>query len=86
MSYKMLFITELTSIQRSLFCIVYLCDDNLHSYWTNDGACYYDFNGSIYEKTLAAVKEQADKYGIPYRYVQVTSSSYVLLKLIMQLF
>ena len=39
-------------------------------------ACYYDFIDSVYEKTLAAVKEQADKDGIPYGYVQVTSSSY----------
>ena len=52
------------------------CGGNLHSYWTDDGACYYDFIDSFYEKTLVAVKEQADKDGIPYRYVQVIFSSY----------
>ena len=45
-----------------------------HSYWTDNGACYYytTVNFSNYEEALIAVKEQADKDGIPYRYVQVT--------------
>ena len=44
-------------------------------YWTDNGACYYYTTDkfSNYEEALVAVKEQADKEGIPYRYLQVTS-------------
>ena len=44
-------------------------------YWTDNGACYYytTINFSNYEEALVAVKAQADKEGIPYRYLQVTS-------------
>ena len=47
---------------------------DLHSYWTDNGACYYytTANFSNYEEALVAVKVQADKDGIPYQYLQVT--------------
>ena len=47
----------------------------LHRYWTDNGACYYYTTDkfSNYEEALVAVKQQADKEGIPYRYLQVTS-------------
>ena len=43
------------------------------SYWTDNGGCYYytTANFSNYEEVLVAVKEQANKDGIPYRYAQV---------------
>ena len=43
-------------------------------YWTDNGACYYGTTGSKYanyEDLLVAVKEDANKSGIPYRYIQV---------------
>ena len=48
------------------------------SYWTDNGACYYytTANFSNYEEVIVAVKVQADKDGIPYRYVQVTFLTY----------
>ena len=48
----------------------------MYSYWTDRGACYYGTTGSQYtnyEDLFVAVKEDADKSGIPYRYVQVIS-------------
>ena len=50
----------------------------MHSYWTDNGACYYGTTGSQYtnnEDLFVAVKEDADKSGIPYCYVQVIVSS-----------
>ena len=44
------------------------------SYWTDNGACYYGMTGSNYtnyEDLLVAVKEDADKSGLPFRYIQV---------------
>ena len=48
------------------------------SYWTDNRACYYytTANFSNYEEVIVAVKVQADKDGIPYRYVQVTFLTY----------
>ena len=45
----------------------------LYSYWTDNGACYYydTIKFPNYEDALVAVKEQADKDGIPFRYLQV---------------
>ena len=48
----------------------------MHSYWTDNGACYYYTTGSKYtnyEDLLVAVKKDADDNGIPFRYVQVCS-------------
>ena len=44
------------------------------SYWTDNGACYYYTTGEYanYEDALVAVKEDADKSGLPYRYMQVS--------------
>ena len=45
-----------------------------HRYWTDNGACYFNTTGSHhtnYEDLFVGVKEDADKNGIPYRYVQV---------------
>ena len=45
-------------------------------YWTDNGACYYYYTGknyTNYEDVLVAVKEDADKNMIPYRYVQLDS-------------
>ena len=47
----------------------------MYSYWTDNGACYYGMTGSNYtnyEDFLVAVKEDADKSGWPFRYIQVT--------------
>ena len=54
-----------------MYFVMYL----LHRYWTDNGACYYYTTDkfSNYEEALVAVKQQADKEGIPYRYLQVTS-------------
>lgn len=44
------------------------------SYWTDNGACYFNTTGSKYanyEDLLVAIKEDADNNGIPYCYVQV---------------
>ena len=49
-----------------------------YSYWTDNGACYYGTTGSKYanyEDLLVAVKEDANKSGIPYRYIQVVTSA-----------
>ena len=46
----------------------------MRSYWTDNGACYFNTTGSKYtnyEDLLVAIKEDADNNGIPYRYVQV---------------
>ena len=46
----------------------------MHSYYTDNGACYYHTPGSKYsnyEDVLVAVKKDADDNGIPFRYVQV---------------
>ena len=46
----------------------------MYSYWTDNGACYYGMTGSNYtnyEDLLVAVKEDADKSGLPFRYIQV---------------
>ena len=46
----------------------------MYRYWTDNGACYYGTTGSKYvnyEDLLVAVKEDANKSGIPYRYIQV---------------
>ena len=58
------------------FCVML----TLHSYWTDNGACYYftTANFSNYEEALIAVKKQADKDGIPYRYVQVRHQLFCL--------
>lgn len=44
-------------------------------YWTDNGACYYYYNSSYsnYEDLLVAVKKDADKNELPYRYVQLDS-------------
>ena len=44
-------------------------------YWTDNGACYYYNTGpySNYEEALIAVKQDADKQGIPYKYLQLDS-------------
>jgi hypothetical protein len=48
------------------------------SYWTDNGACYYYYNGNFsdYEKLMLAVKADADKMGLPYRYMQLDSWFY----------
>ena len=43
-------------------------------YWTDNGACYFNTTGSNYtnyEDLFVGVKEDAERNGIPYRYVQV---------------
>ena len=48
------------------------------SYWTDNGACYYYNDGGYanYEELLVAVKEDADKQEIPYRYLQVPTNEH----------
>ena len=62
-----------------IICVDMLTVDHVmliftRSYWMDNGACYYytTANFSNYEEVIIAVKKQADKDGIPYRYVQVT--------------
>ncbi len=45
-------------------------------YWTDNGACYYYNTSSKYSNyndLLNAVKADADKSGLPYRYMQVST-------------
>ena len=65
-----------SSVSVFILCVflpvkIYVC--MVHSYWTDHGACYYYDTGgySNYEELLVAVKEDADKMEIPYRYLQV---------------
>ena len=56
----------------------YLKDDfsiNYLGYYTDNGACYYYNVGdySNYEEALIAVKEDADKNDLPFRYLQIDS-------------
>lgn len=46
----------------------------IHSYYTDNGACYYYTTDGYpnYEEVLVAVKEDADKNGLPFRYMQVS--------------
>lgn len=48
---------------------------NYLGYWTDNGACYYYYTGDYanYEDALVAVKEDADRQGIPFRYLQLDS-------------
>ena len=48
---------------------------NYLGYWTDNGACYYYNTGSYsnYEEAIIAVKEDADKQGIPFKYLQLDS-------------
>ena len=43
-------------------------------YWADNGACYYYYTGDYanYEDAMVAVKEYADKEGIPFKYLQVS--------------
>lgn len=56
----------------SAFMHTLVCHHPLR-YWTDNGACYYYNTGnySNYEEVLVAVKEDAVKEGLPYRYLQV---------------
>lgn len=47
-------------------------------YWTDKGTYYYNNTGSFknYEECLLAIKEQALRQGIPYRYLQLDSYFY----------
>ena len=46
-----------------------------HSYWTDNGACYYYYQGnySDYEALLLDVQEDAENLELPFQYVQLDS-------------
>ena len=51
--------------------VIWISD--VYRYWTDNGTCYYYTTDkfSNYKEALVAMKQQADKEGIPYRYLQV---------------
>ncbi len=63
--------TDFSIAQYSCLYIFCIC---VYRYWTDNGACYY-YNTSSkysdYESLLEAVKDDADKAQLPYRYMQV---------------